>query len=169
MKIFLIGFMGSGKTSVGKRLAKSLDIEFIDLDKHIELRAGKSINDIFRDLGETKFRELEREALADLKGKSKCVIATGGGTPCFHDNIQFMNAGGKTVYLELTGDQLLKRLAKSRSKRPLLKDLTDKELKVFIEEKLKERASSYLEAQHRVDASHVTNTAHRILQLVKSN
>jgi len=161
--------MGSGKTSIGKRLAKSLGTDFIDLDGHIQVDTGKSINDIFRDWGEEKFRKIESEVLTSLEGKSNCVIATGGGTPCFHDNMQFMNASGKTIYLELTGDQVLQRLAESRSKRPLLKDLTGEALKAFIKDKLEERSSVYLEAHYKIDAAHITNACDTILQLLNPN
>ena len=167
MKIFLIGFMGAGKTSVGKSLAKNMGIDFIDLDTHIESTACKSINAIFHDLGEEKFREMERAALADLINKSNCVISTGGGTPCFHGNMKLMNANGKTIYLELTTNQILQRLTESRSKRPLLKDLSVEELEVFIEKKLLERSAVYQKSHHKIDAAHITNATNKILQLLE--
>ena len=132
MKIFLIGFMGSGKTSIGKRLAKFLGFDFIDLDSVIETKEGKPISKIFMERGETAFRILEQEALQELVKETGVVVATGGGAPCHNNNLQFMNANGTTVYLRLDQEALLQRLTDAKLKRPLIKDLTDAELNRFI-------------------------------------
>jgi len=159
--------MGSGKTSVGKKLAKSLGIEFIDLDSFIEGQAKMSINNIFDGPGEQVFRNLEREGLEELSNKEDIVVATGGGTPCFKDNMNFLNEHGITIYLKLENRILLERLANAKSDRPLLKNLSDEELKDYIEKKLAERAPTYERAQHTVKAAHITNAVESIHQLLK--
>ncbi|MBN4072190.1 shikimate kinase [Flavobacteriales bacterium AH-315-E23] len=167
MKIFLIGFMGSGKTSIGKKLAKNLGFKFVDLDHHVEEKAGRSINEIFTEMGEEKFRDLEREVLEDLESHSQTVIATGGGTPCFSDNMQFMKTSGTTVYLQLNGKVILERLANAKASRPLIKNLNDDELRLFIEEKLNERSPIYQEAHYNVNAAHISNAVEEIRSLVE--
>ncbi|MBL4754058.1 MAG: shikimate kinase [Flavobacteriales bacterium] len=167
MKIFLIGFMGSGKTSVGKKLAKYLDIEFVDLDHFIEAQAGMSINAIFDGQGEQTFRNLEKDALKKLSGKENAVIATGGGTPCFEDNMNFLNEHGLTIYLKLEPGALFERLVNAKTDRPLLKNLNDQELKDYLEKKLAERSRIYDLAQHTVEAAHITNAVKSIHRLLK--
>lgn len=165
MKIFLIGFMGSGKTSVGKRVAKSLGYKFIDLDKVIESEAGISINEIFDQFGEEHFRTLEKNSLDKLVDSTNTVISTGGGTPCYQNNMHMMNANGITVYLQLNEETLFQRLKDAKVQRPLIKNHSDEELKTFIKDKLKERLPFYSEAQHKVDAQHVSNAVEKISEL----
>ena len=159
--------MGSGKTSVGKKLAKLLEVNFLDLDRHLEDMTNKSINELFTEMGEERFRMMETKALKDLNKRTEFVVAAGGGTPCYHGNMQYMNTNGTTVYLRLELDLLLQRLAESRTKRPLLKDLNPEELNIFIRKKLAERLPIYEQAQYTVDAVHITNTVECIHQLVK--
>ena len=141
--IFLIGFMGSGKTSVGKHLAELLKSEFVDLDEVLEKNEGKTISQIFANRGEDLFRERESQCLKSFAGKANLVIATGGGTPCFHDNLKWMNENGVTIYLKTDPDILFYRLKGEISHRPLLANYSEEELKKFIESKLLERSSFY--------------------------
>ena len=167
MKIFLIGFMGSGKTSIGKRLAKTLGWDFLDVDSIIESEANMTINSIFNLEGEQVFREMEREALKKVMNKENAVISTGGGTPCYEDNMQVMNDNGLTIYLEMETTALVRRLAEAKSKRPLIKDLTDVELQSFIKAKMVQRVPYYKQAQHTVASSHVTNALEQVKKIVK--
>jgi shikimate kinase len=149
--VYLIGFMGSGKSTAGRNLASHLGWSFIDLDDKIEYRAGQTIKDIFSDRGEEFFRKLEMEVLKESGNQENTVISTGGGTPCFGDNMDFMNHTGLTVYLKLTPLQLKSRLADTKEERPLLKDLDDASLISFIEDKLSFREKWYSMADLIVD------------------
>ena len=121
--VYIIGFMGSGKSTAGKKLASLLGWSFIDLDKKIEEHTGKTIPEIFSQHGENYFRNVEAEVLRSLESQTKTVISTGGGTPCHGDNMDFMLETGLTLYLKLTSDQLKSRLSESKGERPLLKKL----------------------------------------------
>jgi shikimate kinase len=151
MKIFLIGFMGSGKTTFGKKLAKSLDYPFFDLDHQIVDQVNQSIPAYFAQHGELAFRELERKVLQNSNYPSDCVISCGGGTPCFFDNMDWMNKQGLTVYLYMTAAGLAKRLEPGKHQRPLLKDLDQGAMIGFIETKLQERRSFYERAMLQVE------------------
>lgn len=146
MRIYLIGFMGCGKSSFGKRLARKLEYPFVDLDADIEHETGQSLDDYFETYGEAQFRRTERQALLRTLSLPKAVIATGGGTPCFEDNMDVMNAEGVSVYLRMSPLSLAHRLQKAQTKRPLLKDLHEKELLPYIREKLNEREAYYLKS-----------------------
>jgi shikimate kinase len=145
-KIYLIGFMGSGKSTLGKRLASQLGWTFTDLDKLIEERTGLKIPMIFEKRGEKFFREVESEALRSLAGINRLVISTGGGTPCSGNNMEYMNETGLTVYLKMDPEQLYRRLSTSSVERPLLKGLDRNELLDFIIRKLGEREKWYSRA-----------------------
>ena len=147
-RIILIGFMGSGKTTLGRALAKSLGLEFIDLDNYIELRRCKSINSIFAEMGEEGFRTIERNLLHEVCEFENVIISAGGGTPCFFDNIDYMNAQGTTVYLQVPEERLHERLKIAKSKRPLLKEKNDEEIMQFIKEQLERRDVFYKKAAH---------------------
>ncbi len=147
MRIYLIGFMGCGKSSLGKRLARKLDYPFVDLDTEIEMAAGKSVTAIFDAHGEDWFRKKERELLHRTVDLSRGVIATGGGTPYYFDNMDFMNAQGVTVYLKMSPVSLTHRLQYAQKKRPLVSDLTGEDLFRFVLEKLKSREPFYCRAQ----------------------
>lgn len=155
MLIFLIGYMGSGKSVIGRKLAHKLHYEFIDLDEYIEKKYNQTISEIFAKQGEQKFRELENKYLKELITKSNAVIATGGGTPCFYDNMKLLNKHGITIYLKATPEFLFKRLKKSPQKRPLLEKNNKKELLGFIKNSLKEREKYYLKAKYVIDAENV--------------
>ena len=141
--IYIIGFMGSGKTTAGKKLASLLGWSFIDLDKMIDEYAGKTIPEIFSQSGEDYFRIIETQLLRNLKMCTKTVISTGGGTPCYIDNMDYMIETGLTIYLKLTPAELKSRLSQSKGKRPLIKDLDQNELTSFIKEKLAVREKWY--------------------------
>lgn len=141
--IYMLGFMGSGKTTAGKKLAASLGWSFIDLDRLIEEHQGMKIAEIFSNLGEGHFREVESQMLRSASENEFTVISTGGGAPCFAGNMALMLETGLTVYLKLTPDQLVSRLIRATGERPLLKDLKGKELLEYIENKLAERSVWY--------------------------
>ena len=147
-RLILIGFMGAGKTTLGRALAKELGLTFIDLDNYIELRRCKSINRIFEESGEDGFRTIERNLLHEVCEFENVVISAGGGTPCFFDKIDYMNAQGTTIYLQVSNERLLERLRIAKSRRPLLKDKNDEEIKAFIEEQLARREKYYLQADY---------------------
>ena len=147
-RIFLIGYMGSGKTTIGKVLANTLGYTFVDMDSYIEAKQFKSVNQIFTEVGEAKFRLLEQQCLHEVSEFENVVIATGGGAPCFFDNMSYMNEHGVTVYINLSVDQLVERLENSHAnKRPLLADRKGAELKAFIEDGLAKRDFYYNQAQ----------------------
>lgn len=151
-RIILIGFMGSGKTTLGRALAKALGLTFIDLDNYIELRRCKSINQIFADCGEEGFRKIERNLLHEVCEFEDVIISSGGGTPCFFDNIEYMNAQGTTIYLQVPNERLFTRLKIAKSRRPLLKDKNDEEIKAFIVEQMQRREPFYAKAAHTFTA-----------------
>ena len=147
MLIFLIGFMGSGKTTLGRPLASRLGYDFVDLDKAIEAGGGLTIGEIFATRGEERFRELERVYLQEiLSNKRDAVISTGGGTPCFNGNMEAMNAGGVTVYLKLAPAMLAGRLAAAKVCRPLLAGKSPEELLQYVSETLAVREAYYEQA-----------------------
>lgn len=150
-RIFLVGYMGSGKTTVGQLLAKHYGFTFIDLDSYIENRYLKKISEIFADQGEDKFRELEHKLLAEVADMESVVVSTGGGAACFYNNMQLMNEAGLCVYLKLTADKLAQRLYKARSMRPLIKDKSAEELPVFVADMLQKREPFYEQASIVVD------------------
>lgn len=150
-KIFLIGFMGSGKSTTGKELALRLNWSFIDLDEMIEQYAGMKIRDIFQHKGEPWFREIEKQELLGLSDVSKAVVSTGGGTPCFGDNMSFMISKGITIYLRMTPEMLENRLLYASYERPLLKDIAKEDLREYIVRKLEEREKWYLKAGMVID------------------
>jgi shikimate kinase len=142
-KIYLTGFMGSGKTTAGKNLAGILGWSFVDLDKIVEERSGMSIPEIFAARGEQSFRDSESQALRTFDDQHNLVISTGGGAPCHSGNMDHMLANGLVVYLGLTPSQLRSRLEGSQAQRPLIKDLDHDELLEFIGKKLSEREAFY--------------------------
>jgi len=149
--IFLIGFMGSGKTFWGKKWAQSSGSPFFDIDEMIERDEGRSAAAIFAEDGEAYFRDLETDSLRSFNGKNHMIIATGGGTPCFNDNITWMNGQGITIYLRSTPPKIFNRLVTEKEKRPLVKHLKDEELLFYITEKIKERDFFYNQAKIILD------------------
>ncbi len=143
--IFLIGFMGSGKSTLGRALAEATGLDFIDLDTYIERRFHANIREIFAREGEAGFRELERRMLEEVSQFQDVIIACGGGTPCFFDNIHTMNRSGQTVFLEASHSRLLERLKAGRRRRPLIAAMTDDELSDYITDALNRRMPHYLQ------------------------
>lgn len=152
VRIFLTGYMGAGKTTLGKALARNLNVPFVDLDWYIEERFHKTVGELFVERGETGFRELERNMLHEVAEFENVVISTGGGAPCFFDNMEFMNRTGKTVFLDVTPEVLFKRLRVAKQQRPILQGKEDDELKVFIVQALEKRAPFYGQAQYIFNA-----------------
>lgn len=150
--IVLIGFMGSGKTTVGKLLANALKMDFIDMDSYIENKEKCTIKEIFKEKGEDVFRKLESKALSEiLKQSDKAIVSTGGGTPCFHNNMEMIKSESLSVYLKVGSKELVRRLI-SDTQRPLLQNKTNKELLSFVKLTLREREKDYLRANIRVRA-----------------
>lgn len=147
MRIFLVGYMGCGKSTIGRKLAELLGISFVDLDKYIEERYFKSVPAIFAEEGEKGFREKERTALLEVSQFENVVVGTGGGAPCFFDNMEVMNDHGITVYISPDTDTLAMRLIKSKTERPLIAGKSRDELIRFIDEALIRRAPFYEKAR----------------------
>jgi shikimate kinase len=154
--IFLIGFMGSGKTTLGRKLAQRLGYEFMDLDHILEAQAGITIAEYFTQFGEDAFRKLESEVLKQTPYPANAVISTGGGLPCFFDNMEWMNAHGKTVYIKLSPKTLAGRLEKEKDKRPVLREHQGDDLVAFITGKLEERDEFYNQASIVTDGLNLT-------------
>lgn len=150
--IFLIGYMGCGKTTLGRALSIATGVRFVDLDELIEENEGTSISVIFRERGEEAFRRIERDTLRGLCREENLIVGCGGGTPCFFDNMAAMAAGGTTVFLEASVGRLAERLKAARASRPLIAALTDDELERFIAGNLQERRPFYSLAAERFDA-----------------
>jgi len=151
-RIFLVGYMGAGKTTVGKALAKRMNLLFIDLDGYIERRYMKSVGDIFRESGEKEFRIIEQKMLHEVSQFENIVVSTGGGTPCYGDNMRRMCSSGQTVYLRVPVDELVNRLEVSKNVRPVLKGYKGDELRGFVSESLKIREPYYCMASILFDA-----------------
>ncbi|MBA4322795.1 MAG: shikimate kinase [Odoribacter sp.] len=145
-RVYITGFMGSGKSTAGRKLAAALGWQFIDLDKEIELKTGRSVKEIFSDSGEDHFRELESGTLLSLKTPADTVISAGGGTPCYGSNMDFMIRTGLVVYLKLTPGQLKNRLEATSASRPLIENISKADLLTYISDKLSEREIYYLKA-----------------------
>lgn len=164
--------MGAGKTTLGKAFARALDVPFVDLDWYIEERYHKSISELFALRGEASFRELEKAMLHEVADFDDVVVSTGGGTPCFSDNMEYMNQCGQTVFLDVNPDVLFRRLRVAKRQRPILQGKTDEELRAFIVEALAKRAPFYSRAQYHFDGgqleSHqqISNSVQRLRTLL---
>ena len=156
-RILLIGFMAAGKTTLGKALAKELGLQFIDLDHYIESRYHCSVSQLFAERGEEAFRQIERNMLHEVAEFEDVIIATGGGTPCFFDNMDYMNSKGVTVFLEAAVDVIHTRLTIARIQRPLVKGKSAEELRAYIAEMLDYRMPYYSRATHTFCANRLEN------------
>lgn len=142
--VFLIGYMGSGKSTAGKKLARILGYDFVDTDDVISTLVGKEVYKIFMEDGEDAFRQMERSVLVSFKDRKDTVIATGGGMPCFFDNMATMKRFGITVYLQMQATSLMKRLNEAKTPRPLLPKLPPEELVEYIQQHLAKREQFYI-------------------------
>lgn len=156
-RIILIGYMGAGKTTVGKALAAELGLRFYDLDWYIESRMRKTVAQLFAELGEEGFRRIERNMLHEVAEFEGVLISCGGGTPCFYDNMQYINQQGLTLYLKASPEVLYKHLKMGKSVRPLLLNKTPEEVQRFISEQLKSREQFYTRAQFTLDVNLMDN------------
>lgn len=147
MRVFLMGFMGAGKTTFGNALAKELKVPFYDLDWFIERRYKKSISELFAESGEQAFREIEKDMLHEVGEMDNVVIACGGSTPLFFDNMDYMLKKGQTLYLKVSNNILFKRLKEAKDTRPLIANKSDEELKEFILSEVDRREKGYLRAE----------------------
>jgi shikimate kinase len=168
-RIFLIGYMGSGKTTIGKLLAHKMGYSFVDMDAHIEEKYFKTISQMFAEKGEDEFRQLEQKSLHEVAEFENVIIATGGGAPCFFDNMEFMNERGLTIYLKLTANELAERLELiGTSKRPLLAGKNSVELREFIAEGLAKREPYYEKACHSLSGT-IEETVIKIYKLINAD
>lgn len=165
MRIYLIGFMGCGKSTLGKPIARAMEYDFVDLDNYIEEQQGMSIPEIFAQKGEKIFRELENHYLCEISERDNIVISTGGGTPCFNGNMEIMNRIGTTIYLCQDVDILVSRLRNARVKRPLIDGKTDSELRTYIVETLGKREEYYRRAA--ITVANPSRDASRIINFLK--
>ncbi len=148
MRLFIVGFMGAGKTTIGRRLARKLDYQFIDLDELFEQKFHYSIANFFDHFGEEKFREIEHELLKQtIQENDNVIISTGGGTPCFYTNMDIMNEHGLTLYIKMHKDSLKHRLLRSKRRRPVLPGLKEDEMELFINKLMDCRGPIYEQAQ----------------------
>ena len=154
-KIYIVGFMACGKSTLGAEIAKELKFEFEDLDELLEVKFGRSIAEMFQNWGEKKFRELEKEALRNLTARNH-VLACGGGTPCFFDNIDFMLRQGTVIYLKQDPKVLAKRIRESDTIRPLFARVSDKDLEAEVKRLLKEREPFYSKAHVTVEGESIS-------------
>ena len=157
-RILLIGFMAAGKTTLGKALARELGLQFIDLDHYIENRYRSTVSQLFAERGEEAFRQIERNMLHEVAEFEDVIIATGGGTPCFFDNMDYMNGQGTTVFLEASVDTIHTRLTIARTQRPLVAQKTADELRDYIIQMLELRKPYYSRAHHTFCANRLENS-----------
>ena len=162
--IYLIGFMGCGKTTLGKKVANKLKYDFIDLDQWIEKRASLSINEIFTKKGEEFFRVLEKQLLIEVSLNENTVVAVGGGTPCYFTNMEIMNQTGETFYLQRPVKELFNRVVNARDNRPLVKDKNEEELLVYIEDLLNKREHYYLKSKFTIPRSKLS--VHDLVEII---
>jgi len=153
MRIFLIGFMACGKTTIGKKLAKKLGFTFIDLDDFIFQTYQKTVRQLFDEGGEAHFRSIERMALNEVIRFERVVVSTGGGTPCFYDNIQIIKQHGISVYLQMSAKGLARRLMAAKEDRPLVKEKTEDELIAYVADTLAQREQFYNQASMTIEAT----------------
>ena len=169
-KIILLGYMGSGKSTIANRLSKIINISCLDLDKVIEERTQMSINEIFEQQGEIYFRKLEREVLIELlNNENDLIIGLGGGTPCYANNHELLKGDNiVSIYLKASVETLFERLVSNKNKRPIITNKTNDELKEFIAKHLFERSFYYNQAQYKVciDGESKDETAQDILAIL---
>ncbi|MBP7359101.1 MAG: shikimate kinase [Prevotella sp.] len=157
VRIIIVGYMGSGKTTVGKALAQDMNITFYDLDWYIENRMHKTVSQIFAEKGEDGFRMIEHNMLHEVAEFEDVIISCGGGTPCFFDNMEYMNRQGDTIFLKATTEVLYGHLKMGKTERPLLKNKSAEEMQTFINEQLTKREPFYNKAKYTLDVNLLDN------------
>jgi shikimate kinase len=165
MKIYLIGYMGCGKSTIGKKLAKLLSFKFIDLDNLIEQEEKQSISDIFNNRGEVEFRKIESNKLVSLSNEANVVISLGGGTPCFNENMKFIVSSGTAIFIKMPVNAIFNRLKGAKQTRPLVAEKDDDELLAYITEQLLVRTPFYDQAALTISGLDVSSTVLQQLSL----
>lgn len=168
MKLFIVGYMAGGKTTFGKALAEELHYPFIDLDEYIENNQGKNISQLFADAGESEFRRIEKDALHEVAAiDGNLIVACGGGTPCYFDNMDFINQNGISLFLEASTPVLVERLQASNASRPIMAGKTDDEIREKVLTQLRDRLPFYLEAKLKWSGDEL-NSPQEVKENVKS-
>lgn len=165
-RIYIVGFMGAGKTTLGKKLARKLGFDFYDTDRMLEAKYKVSIDNFFNKYGEDLFRKLEHQCLKETFHFDNCIVSTGGGLPCYFDSMKKINNVGISIYIELNDKAIFHRLMNSKQKRPLLNGKTDDELMDFISKKLEERAPHYKQAS--ITISDIDVSVDDIIEKIKT-
>jgi shikimate kinase len=156
VRLFIIGFKSSGKTTFGSKLAKRLGMEFVDLDDYIELSDGRSVPEIYSDDGEEEFRRKEWKALKEVVKKDNIIVSTGGGVPCHCDNMTFMEKYGDVVYIKVDDETLVGRLKKASVNRPIVKGKTEDEIRNYVTELRNRCEHHYLRARYIIEDQNIT-------------
>ena len=167
MRIFLIGFMGSGKSTMGRALASELKLNFIDLDTFLEEKYFRTIPQIFAEEGEEGFRRKERKILEEVSTFDDVIVATGGGAPCFFDNMDLMNNSGFCIFLDVNKESLVSRLIHAKIERPLIKGKTQEELEHFIEGMMEKRRPFYEKARYILKGNEIS--VDQVVRILKGN
>lgn len=167
MRIYLIGYMGCGKTTLGRKLAATLNLTFIDLDTFLEEKYFRTIPQIFQEEGETGFRKKEQIVLHEVSTFDDVIVATGGGAPCFFDNMEVMNNTGFCIFLDVDTDSLVSRLIHAKTERPIIKGKSLEELKLFIEEMMLKRRPFYEKARYILKGSEIKPD--QVIELLKNH
>lgn len=162
MRIILVGYMAAGKTTLGRALGKAFNMPFYDLDWYISSRRHRNCEELFTEIGEEAFRRIEYNMLHEVAEFENVVISCGGGTPCFFDNMEYMNQQGETFYLKAPIDVIINHLKMARVQRPLLAGKHDEDLRHFISQHLQQREPFYMKAKHTIDVS--TLDSHKRIQ-----
>ena len=166
--------MGAGKTTLGNALAKKMALPFYDLDWYIESRMRKTVKQLFDEIGEDGFRKIEHNMLHEVAEFENVIISCGGGTPCFFDNMEYMNQQGDTVYLKASAETLYNHLSMARGVRPLLLNKTPEETRIFISQQLQQREAFYSQAKHVIDINlldtheKIMNSADSIIEMINN-
>ncbi|OFX57820.1 MAG: shikimate kinase [Bacteroidetes bacterium GWB2_41_8] len=155
MRIYLIGYMGSGKSTLGRKLAAALNLTFIDLDTFLEEKYFRTIPQIFAEEGEAEFRKKEQKVLHEVAAFDNVIVATGGGAPCFFDNMDVMNNSGFCIFLDVDTDSLVNRLIHAKTERPIIKGKSPDELHHFIDEMMMKRRPFYEKAHHIIKGNEI--------------